>query len=120
MQPEADAADSEPGTSNAGSVPGPETARQQVETKEVATSPIRFTPTPNSSSPLRARDGEASGEDTQICRVCHSGGESVEWVGCEVCEYWVHLSCVGFEVTKGTNMKRLLQKFNFKCPKHRK
>ena len=68
-----------------------------------------------STSACATTDGSA---DTQNCRLCGAGGESREWVGCESCELWVHLKCIGINLNPGTNANVFIKKFKYLCPTH--
>ena len=99
----------------------------QVNAKshDVGTSPMRPSPVEDGPSGDKEKDdnvasSKAQDVDPMKCRECGKGGESKEWVGCENCDFWVHLSCIGVCVVQGTNMKLLLQKFKYQCPQHRK
>ncbi len=60
----------------------------------------------------------ATSEDPMSCRVCGVGGESREWVGCEKCEHWFHLKCIGIILNPGTNATVFIKKFHYLCPTH--
>ncbi len=96
-------------------VVGVEQGTQVQITPEVQVHPIPTTATEDDT----ADTGPGTSTDVSICRVCGEGGERDDWLGCESCEYWVHLPCVGFDMKPGTHMTRFLQKFSFHCPQHR-
>ena len=113
--PEDDIANKPINTTEKGTQVQPE-EQHQVKPSTSHPTPPTSQPAPSTSSKDMSPPNVA---DVSICRVCGTGGDREDWLGCESCEYWVHLPCVGFEMQPRTHMGRFLQKFTYHCPAHR-